>query len=118
MEELPLALEYGMTTDEFWNGNPDLLYAYQKAYINRVHKQSHIQGLYINLAMNVSLSNAFRSKGQEAVEYPKEDVFNPFNNNINNNNKYINKIDTRNNNNELYNLKQRILEERRKNNNG
>ena len=113
VEELPLAIEYGMSLDDFWNGDFDLLFAYEKAYINKLHKQAHLQGLYINLALSVSLSNMFKKNSQRPVEYPKEDIFNPFKTTIKNNNSTISKIDTSKNNNELYQLKKKI-EERRK----
>lgn len=118
VEELPLAIEYGMSIDEFWNGDIELFYAYQKAYINKLHKQSHIQGLYISLALNITYSNMFKKNSQQSTEYPKYDVYNPFLQNINkNNNSYISKIDTSTNNNELYQIKKRI-KERGKINNG
>lgn len=116
VEELPLAIEYGMPIDEFWNGDIELFYAYQKAYINRLHRQSHIQGLYMNLALNVTYSNMFKKNNQKETEYPKFDVYNPFLQNINNNS-YISKIDTSTSNNELYQIKKRI-KERGKINNG
>ena len=119
VEELPLAIEYGMSIDEFWNGDIDLFYAYEKAYINRLHKQSHIQALYQKLAIEFAMSNAFKKKEDKYIEYPNEDIYNPFNNNIsvNNKNKVINKIDVSKNNNELYQLKAK-MEERRKQKDG
>lgn len=79
VEELPLALEYGMTPKQFWEEDMDLFYAYQKAYVNRVHKQSHIQGLYANLAFQTTLSNVLAKKGDKAINYPNIDIYNPFN---------------------------------------
>ena len=120
VEELPLAIEYGMSIDEFWNGDIDLFQAYQKAYINRLHKQSHIQGLYTKLALELAMSNAFKGKNDKYVNFPNEDIYNPFNqsiNVVNKEDKFINNIDVSKNNNELYQLKAK-LKERRKQKNG
>lgn len=120
VEELPLAIEYGMSIDEFWNGDIDLIFIYQKAYINRLHKQSHIQGLYTKLALELAMSNAFKRKEDKYINFPNQDIYNPFNNSIdiiNDNEKLVNKIDVSKNNNELYQLKAK-LKERRKEKNG
>lgn len=109
VEELPLALECGQSVDEFWNGNPNLLFAYYKAYVNRIHKHSHIQGMYNFIAFSYSMANAFKKKTDKPVEYPKEDIFNPFNEkNTKKGKSYISSIDTSENNNGLYNIKQRL----------
>lgn len=114
MEELPLALEYGMTPHQFWDEDSDLLFAYQEAYINRTHKQSHITGLYVNLALMTTFSNMLKNKNAKQKEYPKEDVFNPFNaKNTPNKTSVISKIDTSKNNNGIYKIK-KLIEERRK----
>lgn len=105
-----------MTPQQFWDEDSDLFFAYQKAYVNKAHKKAHIEGLYEHLALTVSLSNAFREKGTKAIEYPKEDVFNPFNQREKSVDKetFISKLDTTKNNNELFQIK-KIIEERRKN---
>ena len=116
VEELPLAIEYGLSIDEFWNGDIDLFYAYQKAYINKIHKQAHIQGIYTKLALELGVSNILKKKEDKYIDFPKEDIFNPFNNNINivnNNDKLVNKIDVSKNNNELYQLKEKLKERRK-----
>lgn len=118
VEELPLAIEYGMSIYEFWNEDIDLFYAYQKAYVNKTHSQAHIQGAYFNLAISIALSNAFKGKNDKEINYPKEDVFNPFKQEkTENKNSVIANIDTSKNNKDLYQIKKRI-EERRKLNNG
>lgn len=114
-EELPLAIEYGMPLDEFWNGEYDLFFAYQKAYINKVHRQCHIQGLYNQMALMSVMGNMFKKKDAKPIEYPKEDVFNPFkSSNIesNNNQTLLSSIDTTKSNRELYQIK-KMLKERR-----
>lgn len=118
VEELPLAIEYGMSIYEFWNEDIDLFYAYQKAYINKMHKQAYIQGAYVNLAFSICLSNAFKPKNSKEIPYPKEDVFNPFKQEkTTSKNSVLANIDTTENNKELYQIKKKI-EERRKLNNG
>jgi hypothetical protein len=115
---LPLALQYGMTPQQFWDEDSDLFFAYQKAYYNKVHKQAHINALYNNLAFSTTLSNAFREKGSKAIDFPKEDIFNPFTQEKKmeaENKKFINTLDTSKNNNQLFQIK-KIIEERRRNN--
>lgn len=115
-EMLTLALEVGMTPNEFWENDINLFYAYQKSYINRTYKKAHIQGAYNNIAFGIVLANAFKDKNSKNIDYPKEDVLNPFNKEnkeiANSNTNAISKIDTSKNNNGLYQIK-KILEERR-----
>lgn len=68
-----------MTPKEFWENDIDTFYAYEKAYITKLHNESHIQGLYTNLALETALSNAFAKNSSKKVEYPKEPVFSPYN---------------------------------------
>lgn len=105
-----------MSLDDFWNGDCDLLFAYQKAYINKVHKQSHIQGIYNSLAFSTVIGNMFKKKDAKPIEYPQYDVFNPFSDaNIDNNNKSVlNKIDTSKNNNGIFEQIEKLMRERRK----
>lgn len=77
-EMLTMAIEYGMTPNEFWNDEIQLFYVYQKAYINRLHRETHLQGLYNELAFSVVISKAFSKKENNKITYPKEDVYNPF----------------------------------------
>jgi hypothetical protein len=114
-EELPLALEYGMTPHEYWDEDEDLFLAYQKAYYNRLHKQAYLQGLYNYDAQVTALANAMRDpkKTPKPYEYHSKDVYNPFNEENNKPKGYINTIDNTENNNKLYSIK-KIAEERRK----
>ena len=75
---LPLAIQYGMTPEQFYNSTPDVFYAYEKAYITRIHQEAYINGLYQYDAFSIALSNAFRGKGQKAIEYHKEPVYSPY----------------------------------------
>lgn len=77
-EMLTMAIEYGMTPNEFWNDDIQLIYIYQKAYINRLHRETHLQGLYNELAFSVVIGKAFSKKENNKITYPKEDVYNPF----------------------------------------
>lgn len=112
VEELPLALEYGMTPHQFWDEDADLFYAYQQAYINKLHKQAHVQATYNSLATYLGIANAFREKGAEYIQYPKEEVFNPFAKIEEKEKSYINTIDTSINNNGLYKIKRNFYQER------
>lgn len=107
-----------MTPQQFWDEDSDLLYAYQESYINRTHKQAHITGLYVNLALMTTFSNMFKNRNTEGKQYPVEDVFNPFNTNkTKKSNTFISNIDTTKNNNGIYKIK-KLIEERRKIKNG
>lgn len=112
VEELPLALECGMTPEQFWYDDPDLFNAYQLAYINRLHKQSHIQATYNSLATYLGIANAFREKSTEYMQFPKEEVYNPFAKIKEKEKTYINTIDTSVNNNGLYKIKRNFSKER------
>ena len=76
---LPKAIQYGMTPEQFWNDDGTLYYAYEKAYVTKLHTESHIQGMYNYLALETIFSNAFAKKGSKKVEYPTEAVFSPYN---------------------------------------
>lgn len=79
---MPKAIQYGMTPEQFYNNNIDLFYAYEKAYITKIHNESHIQGMYIHTALEIALANSLgRSKGQKAYEYPKTAVYSPYDEN-------------------------------------
>lgn len=114
VEELPLALECGMTPQQFWDEDPDLLFAYRKAYVERNHTIAHIQGAYNNLAYGIALANAFKDKKDKSINYPSEDIFNPFKQKEEKEKSLILKIDTTQNNNGLYHLKKKIRKEENK----
>lgn len=117
-EELPLALQYGMNEEQFWDGRCDLIYVYEKAYINRIHTEAYLQGAYVEIALSTTMANMFRKKGAKPIAYPSEAILNPFNKkNVEKSNSYLKSIDTTKNNNGLYQIKAKI-EERRKKENG
>ena len=74
-EILPLALQYGMTVEQFWHDDPDLIVAYHEAYYSRLHTEAHAYGYYNYVALGTALGNAFRKKGTKAEEYPKKPLF-------------------------------------------
>ena len=121
VEELPLALEYGMTPEQFWDDDIDLLFAYQRAYVNRTHYQAHVQGLYNHIAFGVVMKNAFKKSGDKAAKYPNEPVVNISSNNNNNkikDNNGILELNKEENQDILYSAKERFLERKKMNNNG
>lgn len=70
-EVLPLALQYGMSVEEFWHKDKRLYDAYQKAYYRRTYEQSWCIGNYVNIAINNLAGNIFAKKGAKALEYPE-----------------------------------------------
>lgn len=77
MEDLfPLALMYGMTTQEFWYEDPSLMWSYhifyekkQQAEFETSNVKAWLNGLYGFEALSKSLHNAFRQKGKKALNY-------------------------------------------------
>lgn len=67
---LPLAIEYGMTEEQFWYGEQYLFKAYEIAYQNRNHYNAWLKGKYINLAVKIAINNAFATKKSEIIDYP------------------------------------------------
>ena len=69
------AIKYGMSRNEFWYiCEWKEYFIYEEAYIEKMHEQAHIQGFYSFIALNTSLSNAFKKKEDKAVEYPSENM--------------------------------------------
>lgn len=71
-----MAIEYGMSVDEFWKDDPDLFWAYRFSYYNRVKRDREIanydawlQGAYFFEAISVALNNAF---SKNKIEYHKQ----------------------------------------------
>lgn len=61
-----------MSANEFWEGNPDLFWAYRFSYYTRMKSeqenmnfQAWLQGAYIHEAVSVALANSF-GKGKRA----------------------------------------------------
>lgn len=71
-----MAITYGMSVKEFWEGNPDLFWAYRFSYYNKIKEQQEIfnanawlQGAYFCEGMSVAINNAFNSK---KIEYSRQ----------------------------------------------
>lgn len=66
----------GMTYEQYWDGDPQLVVAYRKAFRLRreiENEQAWLQGLYIYDAFSVCMANAFAKKGakpQKYIEHP------------------------------------------------
>ena len=63
-----------MTEEQFWHGDLRLLQVYQKSYYRNLYYQAYISGFYNNIAVSVSLGNAFRKKGQKPIAYPEKPI--------------------------------------------
>lgn len=71
-----MALTYGMSVKEFWEGDPDLFWAYRFSYYTKqkeeqeiINYKSWLQGLYFFEAISVSLNNAF---SKNKLNYSKQ----------------------------------------------
>ena len=75
-EELfPTYLLYGMSTEEYWHGDPWLVRAYAQAYLLRrkvENEQAWIQGAYIANAVTVAIANTFGKKRLDYLKKPLE----------------------------------------------
>ncbi len=62
-----------MSANEFWEGNPDLFWAYRFSYFNKMKEdrdamnyQLWLQGAYFHEAVSVALANSF---GKRKISY-------------------------------------------------
>lgn len=65
----------GMTYEQYWYGDPLMVRAFYKAdklRQERIDEEAWLNGLYITNALEATVGNAFRKKGQTPFEYPKE----------------------------------------------
>lgn len=63
---------YGMTYEQFWEGDPWMVRAYAEAYIlkRRIkNEDAWIQGAYMANAVTIAIANTF---GKKRVDYMKE----------------------------------------------
>lgn len=70
-----MALEFGMTSQEFWEEPPELIESYYKFYKEKIKREDYNQwkqGLYFHNAISVVLYNAFKKKSDKAETYIKE----------------------------------------------
>lgn len=68
---MPLAVQYGMSLNDFWHGDMRLLEVYQKAYLRDKSYTAWTSGQYNYVAFSITMANAFAKKGQKKEEYPK-----------------------------------------------
>lgn len=71
---LPTYLLFGMTPDEFWNGDCALVSAYKKAYQMRQEEDNTrlwLQGAYVYEAISrlIPIMQPFAKKGTKAIPY-------------------------------------------------
>ena len=66
--QLPFALESGVSYEEFWHEDIDVVNVKMKAYANRLHRQAHIQGAYVREALVSVLAPMF-SESAKSHEY-------------------------------------------------
>lgn len=109
-----------MTPKQFWDEDEDLIFIYQKAYVNNLHSNAYVIGAYVDLAFSTTYYNYFgrKNKNEKVQTYPKEEVFNPFLQKQQAQEKpktYLSSVDLSKNNNAIFGLK-KMAEERRKQN--
>lgn len=78
--DFPTFLVYGMTAEQYWNGDPWLVVSYAEAYRMRVEEKNWelwLQGFYNHEAFAVVLANAFSNKGSTPKKYQTKplDIF-------------------------------------------
>lgn len=71
---LEQAIEYGMTPKQFWEEEVEMFFCYRNAYLQRLHNQCHIQGLYNFMAYSISIANMFKKNKSDKIEYPKDNL--------------------------------------------
>lgn len=71
---LEQAIEYGMTPKQFWEEEIEMFFCYRNAYLQRLHNQCHIQGLYNFMAYSISIANMFKKNKNDKIEYPKDNL--------------------------------------------
>lgn len=72
-EVCPYYLQYGMTYDQFWHGDPWMVRAYRKKWRLQLEKENRdmwLQGLYNYNAVSTAMANAFSKKKHSYIEEP------------------------------------------------
>ena len=65
----------GMTYEQYWYDDPLMVRAFYKAdklRRERMDEEAWLHGLYVYRALDATVGNSFRQKGQTPVEYPNE----------------------------------------------
>lgn len=70
--ELPLAIQYGMPLNIFWNEDPDLLKIFQERYFEKIALEQKTLAYYNGLTTYIAIGKAF-SKNETFPEY--EEIF-------------------------------------------
>ena len=74
-ECFPFYLAIGMSSTEYWSGDPSLVRYFRKAYKlkqEEFNNNAWLQGMYIFDAVSTALHNALRGKNTKAREYAKQ----------------------------------------------
>ena len=74
-ECFPFYLAIGMSSAEYWEGDPSLTRYFRKAYKikqDENNKNAWLQGVYIYDAVSTAIYNALRGKNTKAAEYAKQ----------------------------------------------
>lgn len=65
-----------MSIKDFWEGDPELFWAYRFSYINKIKRESEIQnynawlqGMYFFEGVSIALANSF---GKATLKYPEK----------------------------------------------
>lgn len=59
-----------MPEEKFWHGDMRLLQVYQKAYLRDKSYTAWLNSYFAMVAHSLSLSNAFKKKGEQYEKYP------------------------------------------------
>ena len=72
-----MAITFGMSTREFWEEDPELLWAYRKSYIDKIKLQQEIDnfnawlnGLYVYIATGACLSGFSKEGAKPYIAKP------------------------------------------------
>ena len=68
----------GMTYDQYWYGDVHMARAFYKAdrlRQKRMNEEAWLHGAYVLRALDATVCNAFRKKGDPQSEYPKEPIW-------------------------------------------
>ena len=78
----PFYLAIGMSSAEYWEGDPKLAQYFRKAYCikqEQFNNEAWLQGMYIYDAVSTALHNALRGMGGKAKSPAKEFTKQPYN---------------------------------------
>lgn len=81
-EECELGMIFGLSYEQYWEGNPELFYAYAKVYKTKTERLAEerdtlawLTGQYVLAALNVTFSYAFGKKGAPKSSYPDAPIY-------------------------------------------